>query len=160
MTHETVIWDDDTGTWGEASAVVSASYPVQIIGNAFYVVDSGVDFTGTPVPVVVSRDGLTIYGRDQAGNPKVDPGIIKNVQGIWPEISAVPGTVINVYVGSQEVTGAPVQWQGPRQFVVGTDFFLDFIVSGRYIAVRFESMGQPVWALSGYDLDIVSVGGR
>lgn len=163
---DTVIWQDDTGAWSDATAIFSKAKPVLIDGNNFYVVDEGLDFKDgegvNAVPVVVSlvRSGLTIYGRDQEGNPKNDPTVIKNIQGIWPEIDAAPGTVIQVYVGFQDTAVAPVLWQGPRDFVVGEDFYLDFIVTGRYIAVRFESSGQPVWVLSAYDLDIERAGGR
>lgn len=155
-----VTWDEDTGAWSDASAIFSKAKPLQIIGNNFYVADEGPDFGGTAIPVVVSREGLTVYGRDQEGNYKNDPTVIKNVQGIWPEIEAVEGTTVQVYVGFQDTAISPIQWQGPRDFVVGTDFFLDFIVTGRYISVRFESLGQPVWVLSAYDLDIEPVGER
>lgn len=157
---DTVVWDEDTGAWSDASAIFSKAKPLQIIGNNFYVADEGPDFAGTPINVVLSRDGLTIYDRDQEGNAKNDPTVIKNIQGIWPEIMAPEGTIVKVYVGFQDSIGDGITWQGPRNFVVGTDFFLDFIVTGRYIAVRFESSGQPIWVLSAYDLDIENAGGR
>ena len=40
------------------------------------------------------------------------------------------------------------------------DFYQDFVVSGRYIGVRFESEGQAPWELLGYDLEITRIGGR
>jgi hypothetical protein len=112
------------------------------------------------ITVRLARAGLTIFARDQEGNPKNDPAILKNVQGIWPEIESVPGTVVMVSVGFQETSVSPVQWHPPRPFIVGTDFWLDFIVTGRYISVSFESVGQPVWTLSAYDLDIEKTGER
>lgn len=160
MVDQDTNWEDTEETWGTAAAVFSKSRPLQLIGTDFYAADEGEDFQGSAIPVVLSREGLTVFGRDQEGNPKADPTVIKNVQGIWPEIEGVAGATVQVYVGMQNELNAPIQWQGPRDFVIGTDYFLDFIVSGRYIAVRFESLGQPLWLLTGYDLDIEMVGGR
>ena len=161
---DTVTWNEDTGAWGDAAAIFSKSKPVQIIGNNFYVVDEGIDFAGAPVSteisVVLSRDGLTVFGKDQQGNPKNDPTMIKNVQGIWPEINAVAGTSVDVYVGFQDQISDPITWIGPRAFIVGTDDYLDMIVTGRYISVRFESYGQPRWVLSAYDLEVEPAGNR
>ena len=157
-----VIWQDDVGAWNEASAVFARAKPVEILGNDFYVVDE-IDTLLVPkreFAVALTRTGLTIYGRDQEGNPKNDTQAIKSVQGIWPEIEAPPGTTVMVSVGFHDTATSPVHWAEPRPFVVGTDFFLDFIVTGRYISVRFESQGQPVWVLSSYDLDIERSGER
>lgn len=160
---DTVRWIDDTGRWNDASAIFAKAKPVEIIGNNFHVVDE-IDETLTEnipaMQVILARTGLTIYGRDQEGNPKNDSSILKSVQGIWPEIEAPPGTVIMVSVGFQDVATAPVQWSDPREFIVGQDFWLDFIVTGRYISVKFESNAQPVWVLSRYDLNIEISGER
>lgn len=156
---DTVKWQQDTGVWNEASAVFSKARPVMITGNNFYVADElGVDALEHSMAVVIGRSGLTIYSRDQEGNPKNDTEVIKSVQGIWPEIEAPPGTRIQIWIGSQPTATAPVTWTGPRDFVVGETIYLDFIVTGRYLSVRFESVGQPVWVLSSYDLDIEKSG--
>ena len=153
-------WDSYTTAWGQANAVYSENKPVQIIGSQFYMVDDGANYQGDPVAVALSHEGLAIYGRDQRGNPKVDASVVKNLQGIWPELRGVPGTIVQVSVGFQDATNQPITWSDKRDFVLGTDFFLDFIVTGKYLAVRFESLGQLPWELSGYDLDIEVVGGK
>lgn len=153
-------WDENTDIWGLASAVHAEAKPVQIIGNEFYQADSGPDFQGTPISVVLSRTALTIYGRDQQGRPRVDPGVIKNIQGIWPEFKAPEGTVIRVQVGFHDTPEGPVNWSPARDFTVGSSLFLDMYATGPYIAVRFESEGQLPWDLTGYALEIEPVGGR
>ena len=155
---DTIKWQQDTGIWNDASAIFSKAKPVMIEGNNFYVADETDENLTHDMAVVISRSGLTIYARDQEGNPKNDTEAIKSVQGIWPEIEAPPGTVVKVWVGFQITATTPVQWTGPRDFVVGETIYLDFIVTGRYISVRFESVGQPVWVLSSYDLDIEKSG--
>lgn len=153
-------WEDIDETWGSAAAIFGKTRPIQIIGEDFYAVDEGSDFQGNEVVSVLSREGLTIFARDQEGNPKADAGIIKSVQGIWPAIEGTEGGVIQVYVGFQDEINNPVTWQGPREYVIGTNFFLDFVVTGRYLAVRFEARGQALWTLTGYDLEIEVVGVR
>lgn len=153
-------WVDTQETWGSAAAIFGKTRPIQIIGDDFYAVDEGEDFQGSPVVATISREGLTIFARDQEGNPKSDPMIIKSVQAIWPEIEGNAGDVIQVSVGFQDELNSEVSWQGPRDFVIGTDFFLDFVVTGRYLAVRFESLGMAPWTLTGYDLEIEIVGVR
>lgn len=154
------IWDTDNRPWGAADFAYSEAKPIMIIGSEFFQAEEGASAGGNPVRVSLVRTGLTIFGRDQHGKPKVDPGMIKFVSGLWPSIKGLPGTVVKLYVGAQETPDSPILWEGPYDFVVGTSYFQDFTVSGRYIAVRFESIGQEVWELSGYDLDIDPIGGR
>lgn len=152
-------WSAADTAWGSAAAVFSRARPVQIISDLFYIADTGEDFAGQDIEVILSREGLTVFAVDQEGNPKSDPRIVKVVQGLWPEIQAPEGTVIQVYVGWQEGPNRAVTWLGPRNFTIGTDTFLDFPVEGRFISVRFESLGQPNWILTGYDLEVNPAGG-
>lgn len=153
-------WDDSLREWNDADAIYSESKPIMVQGTKFFQADNGLDFGGQPIRVSLTRTALTVLGRDRSGNWKVDPGIIKEVTGLWPMIRGVPGTVIKISVGGQPTPDEPIRWEGPRDFIVGTDFFLDFIVSDRYISVRFESEGQRPWELLSYDLDLEVVGER
>ena len=153
-------WEQDEGEWDTAQYIHSESRPVMLVGNTFQQVDAGTTFGDVPVSVMLTRTGLSVVGRDRFGNWKVDPTVIKQVTGLYPVIKGVPGTIIKISVGAQEVSDDPVTWQGPYDYTVGQGFFQDFTISGRYLAVRFESEGQPVWELSGYDLDINLLGNR
>lgn len=155
-----MIWDTDNRAWGTADFVYSEDKPVMLVGNEFYQADAGVNFEGEPVRVTLSRSGLTIYGRSRDGQWKIDPTSIKEVTGMFPIISGVPGTIVKISVGSQESPNDPIRWEGPYDFIVGTSIFQDFTVSGRYLSVKFESSGQQPWELLSYDLDIERVGGR
>jgi hypothetical protein len=131
-----------------------------LLGSEFFQADNGVDFGGDAIKVSLTRTGLTIFGRDRDGQWKVNPTIIKEVTGIWPIFRGVPGTLIMISVGSQPTPDEPIRWEGPREFIVGQDFFLDFTVADRYISVRFESSGQRPWELLSYDLELEIVGGK
>lgn len=153
-------WDTDDKTWGQADFVYAEDKPVMLVESEFFQVDEGERFGDTQVDVVLTRTGLTIAGRDRQGQWKIDPTLVKEVTGIFPLIRAVPGTIVRVSIGSQETPDDAVRWEGPYDFICGVDFFKDFTVAGRYLAVRFESKGQPPWELLSYDLDLEPVGGR
>jgi len=58
----------------------------------------------------------------------------------------------------QDVLGGAVTWDGPNDFIVGTDDKIDVAISGRFLCVRIEETGSIGWELSGYtlDLDVIS----
>jgi hypothetical protein len=153
-------WDETERDWGTASAVYSESKPVAILGNSFVQFDSGVTFQAGPVEVSLTRTGLTIVGQDRFGQWQINPGTIKEILGMWPVFRAPTGVVVQLWCGAQESTEESITWEGPYDFRVGIDSFQDFLVSGRYMAVRFTSKGQLPWELLSYDLDIVDVGER
>lgn len=160
VTPDNRIWDQNISAWGDADFIYSEAKPIMLVGNEFYQADNGTMFGEENVQVVLSRTGLTIFGRARDGMWKVDPTTIKEVTGIYPVMRAESGTTVQISIGSQAAPDDPVSWEGPYDFVIGTDFYLDFIVSGRYIGVRFESLGQKPWELLGYDLELKVVGGK
>lgn len=155
-----VTWDMDDAIWSQPVVAHAKDWPVFILENRFFQADFGGSFDREPVRVILERTGLSIFGRDRQGNWKADPTMIKFVSGIWPLVRGTPGSRLKIYVGSQMATEDPIDWEGPYDFFVGQDNFLDFTVSGRYIALRFESEGQEPWELVSYDLDLTVVGER
>ena len=87
------------------------------------------------------------------------PEQIKYCRGVRPRIEAQQGTQINIYLGSQDDLDGPITWEPPVAFTVGTDLSADIEVSGRYLAVRFESTGIVSWRMKQFDLDVSVVGG-
>lgn len=154
------IWETDNQPWGSADFVYADNKPVMLIGNEFYQADRALRFGETSLNVSLIRSGLTIMGRDRFGNWKSDPSTMKECSGIWPIIRGTPGSLINIYIGAQEATDDPIFWEGPSRFIVGTTIFCDCTVTGRYLAVRFESQDQEPWELLSYDLDVEIVGER
>ena len=154
------IWETDNQAWGDADFIYSEAKPVMIIENSFWQADEGARFDSVDVQVVLTRTGLAITGKDRFGNWKVDPATVKEITGIYPMIKGVPGTILKISIGSQMTTDEPIYWEGPYEFTVGVNYFQDFTVSGRYLAVKFESEGQATWELSSYDLDLEEVGDR
>jgi len=154
------IWDNNDEEWGQADLVYSEARPIMLVAAEFYRADDGVNFGDQPIEASLTRTGLAIIGRDRFGQWTIDPTVIKEIVGLYPIIKGNPGTVIQIWCGSQESPDDSVAWEGPYDFRVGIDSFLDFLVSGRYLAVRFTSVGQLPWELMSYGMDIAIVGGR
>lgn len=160
FTPNNEVWDNDDSEWGQADSVYSEAKPVMLVGNEFYQADSGVKFGDTDIEVSLTRTGLTIIGRDRFGQWIADSAMEKTIAWLYPVIKAEKGTVISLWVGTQEETDQAITWMGPIPFRCGIDSYQDFGITGRYIAVRFTSSGQLPWELSGYKLDIDNAGAR
>jgi hypothetical protein len=160
LAGDILTWEDDDAIWGQPAVIHARDYPVFPQGNIFYQADFGTNFDKEPVRVLLERTGLALLGRDRQGNWKINQGVIKFVSGVWPFMKGTPGAEVLVYVGSQNHPEEAITWEGPYTAIIGETEFIDFTVSGRYIAIRFESIGQPPWELISYDLDLTTVGER
>lgn len=75
---------------------------------------------------------------------------------IWPH--ALGGRFYVAY-GTQEIIDGPVTWYDKQLFIPGQTEFIDTGgITGRYLAVRFESFEDTLWNLRGYELDIEPAG--
>lgn len=155
-------FDTDFGIFGSATGIAPAELKTlqsrAYATAAFLQADSGYTNRGTNYTSYVERTGLTIVGRDRGGNPKVDQGSVKFLRAVIPKISAQIGTVIRVYAGAQDYPEDSVRWEGPYDYIVGTSTHINFTVSGKYLAVKFEDTNNVPWKLSGYllDIDVIS----
>lgn len=106
----------------------------------------------------VERKGLTIVGLSRDGNIISDETLIKMTASVWPRIKAVDGTVIQVSLGVHSSPEGTVTYTGPKDFTVGTDVQLDFVVTGRYLAIKFEETLNVEWELQGYKIELTPLG--
>jgi hypothetical protein len=123
-----------------------------------FMAEQGFTFDGISYRSFVERTGLAIIGRDRQGNPKNDFNNRKLLSRIWPKIRVANGTTVNVYAGAQETVDSPIQWQGPFPFRPGVDNEVFPNVTGRLLAVRFETTDNTYWKLDGYDVEVSVVG--
>lgn len=153
-------WADADYEWGRGINVLSEDRPVFIIGPDFFQEGDGTDYGGTPIPCRLVRTGLTVTGKGRKGDWNVDTTSVKQVNGIWPVIRGTPGTVVKIRLGAADgpAEANPVRWDVERNFIVGQDLYLDYVISGIYIAISFRSEGQPPWELLSYDVEMEVVG--
>jgi len=102
----------------------------------------------------VERTGLPIAGVARDGSPVIDPESVKQVNGVIPLITADSGVTVNVQVGVQQKIDGSVSWGAPTAFNPNTDTKVDCTMTGKLIAVRFESASGGQWKLNGYGLDV------
>lgn len=147
-------WDASTNTWGAEGKrqLVACSAG----DEKFYQLDNTNSFNGSPIPFVIERTGLAVYGKDRAGQPKVSLTARKLVNRMWPKIqSSVP---VTIEVGVQEFLNAPLMWGPSQSFDPNTQMYLDFVVNGRILAVRFSGNHSADFSLEGYDLELELLG--
>lgn len=163
LSPDTETWDSDSQVWSDDPNVWDSSahppYQYRLLqaspesGKLFFL-DNTNDFDGAEMKAFVERTGLAIYGKDREGNWKADATKMKLIRGLRPKIEGGP---IKVQIGVQQTVNGPIAWTPLQQFA-DSDFKLDFLLSGRLVAVRFESVDSKFWHLNGYDLDIELLG--
>jgi hypothetical protein len=155
-----VAFDDDIGPFGER-AYQPQDYQLvagSAENNELLRVDFSRQFSGENYHSYVERTGLALVGYDHKGQPTVDVNAVKFIRAVYPKVKADPGTILNIYVGSQQTANGPVSWTGPYLFNCDTDSKIDCRVSGKYMAIKFEDNGFHGWGLEGYTLDMDIIG--
>lgn len=149
-------WDSRTDTWDQAyqtwgvNEYSRATKRVMMASTdtGLYLADVGISFAGAAMTSSVEHTGMD-FG---------EPNRVKLCKGVRLRVDAPAGTVINVYVGSQDDLEDGIAWGAPMPFTVGTDTKVDPLVSGAYLAIKFETTAQAPWRISQFDLDIDDLG--
>lgn len=137
-------WEDDDVTWGGIEITTKDFAPVYLSADEFFILGYGSE---TALDSFLERRGI-IH----------EPGNIVLGQRVWPQITGPTGFTVQVKLGAHDTPDGAIDWEGPYDFTIDTDECLDFAVSGRFLAVRFESTGVPAWKLQGYDIDYKVIG--
>ena len=116
--------------------------------SKFYELNSSNTLDGNSFISYVERIGLD-FGDDLN---------YKFITGITPHFVG-EGTV-SISVGTENFQGEGVLWSQPVPFNINEDYEAHFRETGRYIAVKFESSDEEVWALTGYTIEYTSNGER
>ena len=153
-------WDSRTDTWDEADGIWAVDEYSQATkrlmmastDGGLYLADVGRSFNGSPMNSYIEHTGMDFkeigLGADR----------VKLCRGVRMRVDAATGTVIRVYVGTQDDLEDAIDWGTPQEFTVGTDKKVDFLVSGVYLGIKFETVAQGAWRISQFDMDIVDVG--
>ena len=145
-------WADNHEPWGVATVVPAMARLIGVGAGKVDWVDSQVASTQ---PGFIERVNLGVVMR--AGRPP-DMSTTKLLTRVWPRVSGKAGEVLIITLGgSDEVNKAPI-WEAPQRFVLGTDTFVDGVISAKLFAVRIESTSGSPWVFSGADADIIPVG--
>lgn len=144
-------WVTDDTVWNQYSYTEAAPRVIlaTAVGQKLSLQDVGKTHEGEPMVCRVEKTGMSFDV----------PEKIKYCKGVRPRIEANPGTQINIYLGAQDDLEQAVEWNAPVPFIVGQDLRVDDEVSGRYLAVRFESTTIVSWRMKQFDMDVDVLGG-
>lgn len=138
---------------GEHKLVGSVPSP-----KKFLLFEQGFSNEGADMLSYVERTSMPIVGLNRQGNPRMDIGVIKQVNEIWPEFRIQNGSFVDIYVGGQDTLNDPITWEGPLSFEVGVDDKVDCCTTGRYLSFKFETTGQSQWKLDSYTVNLEVLG--
>ena len=142
-------WSSDLTVWDGPDFVPSAARV--IMGTAdtrLYLMDSSSAFAGAIPAAYIERRGLS-FG---------EPEAMKLIRGIRPRITGSVGDTVLVTVGRQDDPWQAPQWGPQMTHVIGSQIANDCFVTGRYIAIKFETGTGFSWRLDSYDIDVVGGG--
>jgi hypothetical protein len=106
-------------------------------------------------PAYIERTGLDL---DTMGS---DLTTAKKIRRIYPLVYSYDPTVpVQVLVGGSMYPSAPPKYLQPVTFNPTTQYKVDAIVTGRYLAIRFTVNGAADFEVSGFDLDVTNNGRR
>ena len=142
-------WASDLTLWDGPDFVPSTARCLMgSEANKLYMLDSSASFDGVIPQAYLERRGLSYDA----------PEAMKLVRGIRPRIVGNTGDTVKIRIGGQTDPWAEPQWGPTMDHVIGQTVANDCFVSGRYIAVRFETGSAYQWRLDSYDLDIETAG--
>ena len=137
-------WEDDDVTWGGLQLTSTDAAPVGVSDSAFYII--GQDKAHGKTLSLIRNAAVYEVGQVVLGHK-----VILDIDG-------PSGYVIGVYLGSHQNVDDAIDWEGPYDFEIGKDSFVDFAVSGKYLALRISSYQVPTWTLQSYTIEYEIVG--
>ena len=157
-------WDVDSGTWDSDTSVwdaltynparinIVSAYPEAMKLRAL---DFTNQFDGVNMTSYVERTGI---GVPLKVDTPPDFTTMKFFSELWPRIEGTDGGVVNISVGVQDSIDGAVTWKAPQSYTIGTTQKIDADISGRLLAVRFESTTDIEWRLHGYEVVVTKDG--
>ena len=115
--------------------------------------DATTTFDNVNMTAFVERNAVPLGRTDRAGFPNIDLVKRKFVRAVYPTIIGMPGTTVDIYVGTQNALEEPINWRGPYAFAIGTDKKINCRASGRIISIKFQTTADNDWSLIRYGID-------
>jgi hypothetical protein len=141
-------WDDSEMVWDQR-VYNPAKYRLVLADPAntkLHLLDTGGQYDDVNYTSYIERTGLH-FGDPQM--QKLCTSVSLNIEG---------SGAVNVYIGSHTSAEGSVSWSGPFSFTPGTDHKVDCLVTGRYLAIKVESLDKVVWEFHSYEMKITNLG--
>lgn len=149
-------WDQDTGTWdsdltswqkGDYIPVQASVIMASSDGKLYQLDGSASSASGNIPPAVLERVGLSLG----------DPSRIKLIKGIRPIIVGNTGETVKISVGFSDDPFSDPTYTSMTH-TIGKTISNDCLVSGRYIAWKFESGTASQWRLDSFQVELEQAG--
>lgn len=105
-------------------------------------------------PAFLERTGIDL---DQLGS---DLTTYKNVRRIYPQVTIYDNVPIQIQIGGCETPSGPINWSAPVSFNPMTQYKVDMMKGGRYLAIRIITPVPVDWEVAGFDADVTTKGRR
>ena len=112
------------------------------------VVDVTASFNGTPYTSFLEKTGIHLDAPDR----------VKLIRAIYPRIKAAKGTRVQFQVGGAMDVEGDIDWTGPVIYTVGATYKVDSFASGRFLAIRVQSIDNTPFEFRSMDIDYVLMG--
>ncbi len=146
-------WIDDITAWNQAqySHIRTSLIGVSKEREFAFIFDLEDTENGAPVTCFLSKESMDL------GMPET----IKLVKNIYPRLEGEGGTngqVVQVRVGTQMASAAPIDWQPAVDFTIGTSVQVNVFARGRFLSVQFSSDEGSAWRCWGWHMQIQEMG--
>jgi hypothetical protein len=150
---KTVTFDADVEAFDAARYNAGEQYVVftDSASNKAYQNDDTHQFDGAPMGVYLERESLPLTK---------DISVFKRVMRVYPHILGTTGDTVQIKIGSREAIDGLVTWSSPQTFTIGTDYKLEFRVSGRLFDFRLDYTGSNPLRVFGYEIEFEEEGFR
>jgi hypothetical protein len=122
----------------------------------FLLADDTNQFEGANLTAYLERKHMGIPFRV---NEPPDMWSMKFFSNLFPRIEGTLGGQVDVYVGASKDVETDPTYSGPYPFTIGTTKNISCRVSGRLLAVKFQSNTNLDWRIHGYEME-VNKGGK
>ena len=148
----TMPWNEMTFPWGGGTYtplndVMVGTRPDAATPNTV-VLDPITANDGTAFETVLTKTNISIEGHDD----------VTTITRIYPHVTGTKD--ITIEVGAHTFAGSPVLWKPPVTFTPGQDRKVDVRSTGSLHAIRITGANDPVFSLSGIDVEYVKDGLR
>lgn len=141
-------WSSDLTSWSTGVSTAANNSVVMASNQTkLFLLDSTSTYDGAAAASYLERRGLSFDA----------PQNIKYLRRIRPRIKGTDGQTVIVKAGQCDDPYNDPTYES-QTFTIGTSITCDFLVCGRYIAVRFESGTAASFQLNSYDVEVEEAG--
>lgn len=138
-------WNSDLTAWAGPDFTPDSARVIMASGDSkLYMLDASASFDGSMPSAYLERRGLSFDA----------PERIKLVRSIKPRITGNVGDTVIIRIGGADDPYADPVYSITLTHVIGQTMNNDFMISTRYLAIRFETGTAAQWRLDSYTLDV------